>query len=135
MFLLFQATLCALIQEKEFHTMVSTTELQKTTGTVSQIYSTGRWVELSGRTPAKQLEGSLPLPNTHLSYGQSHDFQLSRISSMYFLCCSVLRCQRTSRVVRGFSVQSGWGRIPLMDRSSSGILGSGCISTGFHGCE
>lgn len=30
----FQATLCALIQEKEFSTMVSTTELQKTTGTV-----------------------------------------------------------------------------------------------------
>ncbi|XP_075805124.1 protein mono-ADP-ribosyltransferase PARP4 isoform X3 [Microtus pennsylvanicus] len=29
-----QATLCALIQEKEFHTMVSTTELQKTTGTM-----------------------------------------------------------------------------------------------------
>ncbi|XP_029415107.1 protein mono-ADP-ribosyltransferase PARP4 [Nannospalax galili] len=29
-----QATLCALIQEKEFCTMVSTTELQKTTGTV-----------------------------------------------------------------------------------------------------
>lgn len=61
-FLPFQATLCALIQEKEFHTMVSTTELQKTTGTVSQILSTGLWVELSGRTPAKQAEGSLPLP-------------------------------------------------------------------------
>ncbi|XP_016059049.1 PREDICTED: poly [ADP-ribose] polymerase 4 [Miniopterus natalensis] len=30
----FQATLCALIQEKEFSTMVSTTELQKTTGTM-----------------------------------------------------------------------------------------------------
>lgn len=30
----FQATLCALIQEKEFSTVVSTTELQKTTGTV-----------------------------------------------------------------------------------------------------
>nr|XP_060490228.1 protein mono-ADP-ribosyltransferase PARP4 [Panthera onca] len=29
-----QATLCALIQEKEFSTMVSTTELQKTTGTM-----------------------------------------------------------------------------------------------------
>ncbi|ERE92203.1 poly [ADP-ribose] polymerase 4-like protein [Cricetulus griseus] len=29
-----QATLCAFIQEKEFHTMVSTTELQKTTGTM-----------------------------------------------------------------------------------------------------
>ncbi|XP_053420044.1 protein mono-ADP-ribosyltransferase PARP4 isoform X2 [Nycticebus coucang] len=29
-----QATLHALIQEKEFHTMVSTTELQKTTGTI-----------------------------------------------------------------------------------------------------
>ncbi|XP_069859243.1 protein mono-ADP-ribosyltransferase PARP4 [Dipodomys merriami] len=29
-----QATLCALIQEKEFRTMVSTTELQKTTGTM-----------------------------------------------------------------------------------------------------
>lgn len=33
-YLLFQATLRALIQEKEFCTMVSTTELQKTTGTV-----------------------------------------------------------------------------------------------------
>lgn len=30
----FQATLCALIQEKEFSTVVATTELQKTTGTV-----------------------------------------------------------------------------------------------------
>ncbi|XP_054543703.1 protein mono-ADP-ribosyltransferase PARP4 isoform X2 [Talpa occidentalis] len=29
-----QATLCALVQEKEFSTMVSTTELQKTTGTM-----------------------------------------------------------------------------------------------------
>ncbi|KAL0585723.1 Protein mono-ADP-ribosyltransferase PARP4 [Plecturocebus cupreus] len=31
-----QATLCALIQEKEFSTMVSTTELQKTTGTMKK---------------------------------------------------------------------------------------------------
>lgn len=71
LFFLLQATLCALIQEKEFHTMVSTTELQKTTGTVSQILSTGLWVELSGRTRAKQVEGSLSLPDTHLSCGQT----------------------------------------------------------------
>lgn len=58
-FLLFQASLCAFIQEKEFCTMVSTTELQKTTGTVRFKSQTARlWVELIGKALAKQIEGS-----------------------------------------------------------------------------